>query len=1125
MPPSFAIPFDSILADPVLSLSVAAAKRKPLAPLLPFESVPVMDEFIDTLLECVDLSLSHSFGADFWRSEGAGTWKEIREEVCLSLELALDFPTELSIFQACNDLLLAPARFLSFLGFTRPPVSDKKVRNPTLVSVKLASEAIKRGQSGKALRILTGTGVAPHTSEQLARTAELFPEPKKPVFYIPTDETLALHPSFFLKKFSKLVSAVEPESPDVFGWDPTLFRDLDASSRFIPVVSRFLASFAGWAHAPPICSQLFACSSLVSIYKLHEAERDLLPPAKKHGIRPIGGQCLFGKMLDREVNDTEDAKEFRSTLLPVQRGFLSRGVSSIPMAALGALKLGHAVAKGDVMNAFQEICRQAALNNIQRKKPALANYYARTLLTRIPMITRNVSGQIVVIWSSTGAPQGSVSGTTIYDAGVSMVYETLRVEFPTFFLCAATDDLIQFFKPDENNFESWQAQYALLAKFLLRYEELAWEWCSLRQNLSKSALILPANAPLPSPAVRDLFPPEFKFHHVSNVVENSVQFPHRTDGLVICGAPVGSDFYIDAFVRWKLKVAIDKLHAISLLGASEIIPSPKHVAFKLLASSGIKLMSYVATVVAPQFTMPYLKKFDNTVRTIFFNLLYSDRIDVSQRIERSYHRATLPVGKGGLGLLRVSVSAAALWWTNLRSLQADATIFSFLSGLDAFVPDALNFITANLGGAESKFCLDVAPLLLSEVYSEAPEPPPKKLLRDLLFAHGNFQHSLVLSLFGPDRLTDDGSLTKSDVIGFNARSNLNLVFNSKRLKNLSNGQFVKLTSVYLGLPPTLERGNAQIVAGFDYPVESCMTAHGKNSVPHLDANADHHSGSCPSAAINVSRRHTNLTSVLIKYALEAGAITKREPSPYNLCHGLLSAGQCSKIFPKKVSAGYKKKASEILNLLAQPSIEQAKVDALYDALPPLDPENSASLRVDIAIENPSNQKVYLIDGSFIHTSCAMYRDAEFKGVSKRVVAEDDSQKKNASNPLMWEPSTSILDKAKLKVAKYAPLMQIMHHFQRDGRLDGIHSFVPFIVSSLGELSREAFCFVEELVAMYRFKVSSCEAVAFPLSPNQAVADFRNRLKLDIMRVAAVGLANIACSAGKPFGNRAIYAVH
>ena len=196
------------------------------------------------------------------------------------------------------------------------------------------------------------------------------------------------------------------------------------------------------------------------------------------------------------------------------------------------------------------------------------------------MITRNVTGQIDVIWSSTDAPQGSVPGTTIYNAGVSRVYETLRMEFQDFFLTAATDDLISFFKPDDDDYDSWQAQYATLARFLTRNEELLLEWCSLRQNLSKSALILPTNAPPPSLEVRELFPQGFKFLHVSNVVDNSVKFPLRTDGLVICGAPVGSDFYIDAFVRWKLKDAIDKLHAISLLGASDIIPSSKHVAFK-----------------------------------------------------------------------------------------------------------------------------------------------------------------------------------------------------------------------------------------------------------------------------------------------------------------------------------------------------------------------------------------------------------------------------------------------------------------------------------------------------------------------------------------------------------------
>ena len=104
-------------------------------------------------------------------------------------------------------------------------------------------------------------------------------------------------------------------------------------------------------------------------------------------------------------------------------------------------------------------------------------------------------------------------------------------------------------------------------------------------------------------------------------------------------------------------------------------------------------------------------------------------------------------------------------------------------------------------------------------------------------------------------------------------------------------------------------------------------------------------------------------------------------------------------------------------------------------------------------------------------------------------------------------------------------MQILQHFQRQGRIEGAHSFVPFVISSLGEMSREAIRFVEEIVSLYKIRISNCVQLAYPLPPNQAVSDFRNRFKLALMRVAGVGLASIACSAGKPFGNRSIYAVH
>ena len=146
--PAFARHQDLCLVDPALSLSIAAAKRKPLPPQLLFESVPDMVDFLDPLTGSINLSMSHSFGVDFWRSESASTWKLIREEATLSILDALENPTELAIFQACSDLLLAPSRFLSFLGFVRPSLPAKPTGNSNTVATKLASEAIKRGQSG-----------------------------------------------------------------------------------------------------------------------------------------------------------------------------------------------------------------------------------------------------------------------------------------------------------------------------------------------------------------------------------------------------------------------------------------------------------------------------------------------------------------------------------------------------------------------------------------------------------------------------------------------------------------------------------------------------------------------------------------------------------------------------------------------------------------------------------------------------------------------------------------------------------------------------------------------------------------------------------------------------------------
>jgi hypothetical protein len=165
------IAVSTLETNPALSIAVAETKRKILDPLVPWDHVPDMDEFLGLLTSSIDLCMAHSFGNEFWSSDAAGTWKMIREEASVSIESAIKHQTELTIFQACCDLLLAPSRLLAYLDYKRPSFSTEKPSETSDATTKAAADAIKRGQPSKALRILTGTGAAPHTLAQLVRTA------------------------------------------------------------------------------------------------------------------------------------------------------------------------------------------------------------------------------------------------------------------------------------------------------------------------------------------------------------------------------------------------------------------------------------------------------------------------------------------------------------------------------------------------------------------------------------------------------------------------------------------------------------------------------------------------------------------------------------------------------------------------------------------------------------------------------------------------------------------------------------------------------------------------------------------------------------------------------------------
>ena len=335
-PPPSPVSRPVLFANPAVSIPNYDLGPPPTEVL--FLTVPNMVEYLPSLIDNLNGAMSHSFGPDFWKSTNDPIWRSFRADVVTSLKTTMENPTPLSIFQACHDLLMGPSRFLRHIGYVRAPPVAKNDRNPYDATVKAAAEAVKKGQASKALRILTGTGAAPHTPEQLERTSDMFPGPKKHVLFTPSFGSLTINMVTIDKEFNRLVSSAEPESSDLYGWDPILFRDPDAPKDFIKTVSLFLFSFISWNHAPAICSQLFNAGTVISIFKLTDSERKRMSIETKHGIRPIGSQCLFGKIIEREVLESKEARNIKNRVRPVQKVFNSRGIVSIPAIALGALK-------------------------------------------------------------------------------------------------------------------------------------------------------------------------------------------------------------------------------------------------------------------------------------------------------------------------------------------------------------------------------------------------------------------------------------------------------------------------------------------------------------------------------------------------------------------------------------------------------------------------------------------------------------------------------------------------------------------------------------------------------------------------------------------------------------------
>lgn len=634
----------------------------------------------------------------------------------------------------------------------------------------------------------------------------------------------------------------------------------------------------------------------------------------------------------------------------------------------------------------------------------------------------------------------------------------------------------------------------------------------LKLNQEKGALLLPAGAPLPTPEVRALFPPQFEF---------------RQDGMRIAGSPVGTDSFMLSFVRAKVLEASGKLSAIKLVGRK----SPR-AAHRLLTSCATKLMSFLAVTVPPDISLPALTQFDLEVEKTFFEIISPSVTACSyERLERAKLKASLP-SPSGCGLFKAADQAATAWWASVAASLEDPLLFRLRSGLSRFADGAWNALVNLHGGAVSKFWTQVkhlypdtaAGLLDGTRYSPINQHSAKtnKLALKALskIKLDRFHKLTAVSLLSP-------TLTPSDVIHASCRSFAGRIF-SEPIKsqpdlNFGTTDYLNFCRFFLGLPPAITVGAAKPHPDFDYPVQKCLSAH-SGECKMLDASADHASSNCPATYASRIQKHQNLMRVIAKSAQEAGLRSRCEPDTYSLLLQEFTKADCRRVFPKQMSKSYQiafENLSQAADFIASvncpmsPEEKQIYIQSKIDLLP-IHKGELTGLRLDVCLENPNTGETKWIDTTVVHTTCASYRNTELKAIAKRNLALSMADLHELPG-LPQDQSPTLLQREVEKTEKYSRLVMVAAKQFKDGKRSSLPVFTPFVVSDFGELAPAASELQEWIVEQYRRKLVQEGRRADGRSIADMVRQFRHRFKVGIQLGIAAGLGAMIQAAGQPWG--------
>ena len=492
----------------------------------------------------------------------------------------------------------------------------------------------------------------------------------------------------------------------------------------------------------------------------------------------------------------------------------------------------------------------------------------------------------------------------------------------------------------------------------------------------------------------------------------------------------------------------------------------------------------------------------------------------------------------GCSLFRTTDQRSFAWWASVSCCLNDPLMYRLRSGLERFCTPAWNVMLHTLGGEQSKLWTQIRHLLPTgphglldgSMYSPAASTV-SNLSKVAIKLVSSARIEQFRGLSSPILIKGNGTLTTADVIQADSHSFAGRVF-SASLKHapplaFSPAAYVAWCLFFLSLPPAPTLYNHELQAGYDYPVQRCVSKHGLHVDPFLDAGGCHASSGCPSTIASRSKKHTFISRVLVQAAKEAGLLVNVEPDTYSLLLQEFSKADCRRIFPKFASKLYLERFLAILNALevvSSPALtvssaeKAAYVQTRIDALPVLKKSELKGLRIDASLEDPTTGETKWIDVSAMHTASPSYAAVEIKSVGQKINVNNIVAAYALPDYLRAKPSPSLLKREAEKKHKYSRLITVAQKQAKEKKRLQAPTFSAFIVSDFGDLSPKAQELQEWIVSAYARKCSSEGQRADGCTVADRTRAFRQRFKLDVQLAIAAGLGAMLLTAGQPFEN-------